>query len=167
VKLEIRNPKSEVAGIMLFECLVYISVLMILLGLGFGAFYSCWDKSKSLRYHADGIAAALHAGERWRADIRSARGPIKVRSIEDGQVVEIPRGTNTVLYQFAAGQVSRKLARASQWSTVLPKVKTSQMQAERRTHVTAWRWDVELIPTRAQVRVPPLFSFEAVPGAAP
>jgi hypothetical protein len=167
MKLEARNPKSEIAGIMLFECLVYISVLMILLGLGFGAFYSCWDKTKSLRYHVDGITTALHAGERWRADIRSASGPIVVRSTDDGQTIEIPRGTNTVLYQFSAGQVLRRLAHAPQWSTILPKVKTSQMLADRRTHVTAWRWELELIPTRAQVRVPPMFSFEAVPGVAP
>jgi hypothetical protein len=167
MKTEIRNPKSEIAGIMLFECLVYISVLMILLGLGFGAFYSCWDKSKSLRYHADGITAALHAGERWRADIRSASGPIVARNTDDGQMVEIPRGTNTVFYQFAAGQVLRRLANAPQWSTILPKVKASQMQVEQRQHVRAWRWELELIPTRPQVRVPPVFSFEAVPSVAP
>jgi hypothetical protein len=152
---------------MLIECLVYISVFGVLLGLGFAAFYSCWDKSKSLRYHAEDITRALRAGERWRADIRSATGPITVKNAPDGQMLEIPRGTNLVVYVFTAGEVSRTLEPTGHWITVLPKVKASQMQADPRTHVTGWRWDVEILPRRAQVRVPPLFSFEAVPPVAP
>ena len=175
-KCEVRTAKCERlpplhrhrrAGVMLIECLVYISVLVVLLGLGFAAFYSCWDKSKSLRYHADDITRALRAGERWRADIRSATGPITVKTAPDGQMLEIPRGTNTVVYVFTTGQVSRQLGPTAPWVTVLPKVKASEMLADRRTHVTAWRWDVELLPARAQVRVPPLFSFQAVPPVAP
>jgi Tfp pilus assembly protein FimT len=160
-----RKPQTAIAGYMLFECLVYISVLMILLGLGFGAFYACWDKSKSLRYHADDISRALRAGEQWRADIRGATGRIVAHSADDGQMVEIPVRTNSILYVFTAGQVSRKLNSAEQWTVVLPKVATSQMQADPRTRVTAWRWDVELVPTRAQVRILPRFAFEAVPSA--
>jgi len=164
VKLEIRNPKSGIAGIMLFECLVYISVLMILMGLGFAAFYSCWDKSKSLRYHADGITTALHAGERWRADIRSATGRITAQPGPTGELVRIPRGQDAVLYEFADGRLCRRLASAGQWSIVLLRVKSSRMVADPRSHVTAWRWDLELVPNRPQIRVPPAFTFEAVPS---
>ena len=167
MKSEIRNPKSGTTGIMLIECMVYISVLMILLGLGFAAFYACWDKSKSLRYHADDIARTLRAGEHWRADIRSATGPIRAVTAEDGQLLEIPCGKDRVIYAFIAGEVSRKLASTDRWVTILPKVKASQMEADQRTHVTGWRWHVELVPTRPQVRVPPVFSFEAVPSAKP
>lgn len=167
MKLETRNPKPEIAGIMLIECLVYISVFVVLVGLGFAAFYACWDRSKSLRHHADDITRTLRAGERWRADIRSATGPLKLRSADDGQMLEIPRGTNTILYVFTASQVSRKLGTAPNWSVVLPKVKTSAMQSDVRAHATAWRWDVELIPSRPQVRVPPLFTFQAVPPQTP
>jgi hypothetical protein len=161
------NPHCRSAGALLIECLVYISVLVILLGLGFGAFYVCWDRSKSLRYHADDITRVLRTGERWRADIRSATGRIITYTDAEGQRVEIPRGTNTIVYVFTAGQVSRKLAAAPQSVLVLPKIKASHMAADPRTHVTAWRWEVELVPTRPQVRVPPLFAFEAVPPAAP
>ena len=169
---KLRRPRfparcSTRSGYMLVECLVYISVLMILLGLGFAAFYSCWDKSKSLRYHADDITRALRVGEHWRADIRSATGRIVVHTADDGQMVEIPRGRDAVVYVFTAGQLSRKLASADQWTVVLPKVATSEMQADPRTRVTAWRWDVELVPTRAQVRIPPRFTFEAVPHTVP
>lgn len=161
------NPHSHRAGALLIECLVYISVLVILLGLGFGAFYVCWDRSKSLRYHADDITRVLRAGERWRADIRSATGRIIAHTDADGERVAIPRGTNTIIYEFTAGQVSRRLAAAPQLVLALPKVKASHMAADPRTHVTAWRWEVELVPTRPQVRVPPLFTFEAVPSASP
>lgn len=159
--------RSARAGVMLVECLVYISVFFILVGLGFSAFYACWDKSKSLRHHADDITRTLRTGERWRADIRGATGPVIVRTTADGQEVEIPRGTNAVVYAFTAGQVSRKRASAPLWTVLLPRVKASTMQPDARTHVTAWRWDLELVPTRPQVRVPPLFSFEAVPPPAP
>jgi hypothetical protein len=94
--------------------------------------------------------------------VRAATGPIAVQPAPDGELVEIPRGTNKVIYRFAAGQVSRNLAPTEQWIVWLPRVKASQMQADPRARVTAWRWDVELMPARTKVRVPPLFTFEAV-----
>ena len=36
------------AGIMLVECLVYLGVFAVLLGIGYGTFYVCWDYSKVL-----------------------------------------------------------------------------------------------------------------------
>ena len=178
VKREVRSakcegPRAELhgcshrSGIMLIECLVYIAAFSVVVGLGFAAFYVCWDTSRALQAQADDITRALRAGERWRADIRAATGTILVRTAPDGQTVEIPHGTNSVAYRFTAGQISRKLAATGQWSILLPKVKASQMQADPRTRVTAWRWDVELMPARTKVRVPPLFTFEAVPLAAP
>jgi len=163
MKARLRQNRSRCAGIMLLECLAYIAAFTVVVGLGFAVFYVCWDTSRALQAQADNITRALRAGERWRADIRAATGPILVSSAPEGQTVEIPRGANSVAYRFAAGQVSRKLAPAGQWSVLLPRVKASQMQADPRTRVTAWRWDVELMPARTKVRVPPLFTFEAVP----
>jgi hypothetical protein len=165
VKLATRNPKAGIAGVLLLECLVYIFALAIVLGLGFAAFYFCWDTSRALRVRADDITRTLQAGERWRADVRAATGPITVQASPDGQLLEIPHGANKVLYKFEAGQVSRNLAPAGQWLLWLPRVKASHMQPDARSRVTAWRWEVELQPTRAKVRVPPLFTFEAVPPA--
>ena len=56
------------AGILLVECLVYLGVFAVLIGIGYGTFYMCWDYSKALCYATDDIASALRAGERWRAD---------------------------------------------------------------------------------------------------
>src|SRR5674476_390798 len=58
------------AGILLIECMVYISVFAILTGIGTAAFYFCWDHTRAVIYATDDIASALRAGERWRADVR-------------------------------------------------------------------------------------------------
>ena len=88
------------AGYLLIECLVYMSVIVVVIGLGFGAFYVCWDRSKALYYATDDINAALHAGERWRADIRSATGKIAVEATAEGERLRIPRGTGEIIYEL-------------------------------------------------------------------
>src|ERR1019366_9413701 len=98
------------AGYLLIECLVYLSVIVVILGLALGAFYVCWDYSKALHYATDDITAALHAGERWRADIRSATGKIVVETTPDGERLRIPQGTNEPIYNFSAGEVRRQIA---------------------------------------------------------
>ena len=60
------------AGVLLVECLVYIAVFGVLLGGGTAVFYFCWDHTQAMVYTTDEITSALHAGERWRADVRAA-----------------------------------------------------------------------------------------------
>ena len=96
-------------GICLIECLVYIAVFAVLLGIGTAAFYVCWDHSKALHYATDDITAALHAGERWRADVRSATGKITVETTAAGELLRIPCGTNEIIYRFNAGEVRRQI----------------------------------------------------------
>ena len=59
-------------GYLLIEALVYIAVVVTLLGVAYAAMYRCVDRSFALRRNADDITSALHAGERWRADVRAA-----------------------------------------------------------------------------------------------
>jgi len=54
------------AGVLLVECLIYLSVWSVLLGLSFAAFYRVWDNATRLRRSAADIARVLQAGERWR-----------------------------------------------------------------------------------------------------
>ena len=96
------------AGYLLIECLVYLSVIVVILGLGTGAFYVCWDHSKALHFATDDINAALHAGERWRADIRNATGKITVETTADGEQVRIPREAGGIIYTFSGGEVRRQ-----------------------------------------------------------
>ena len=155
------------AGILLMECLVYLAVLAIIVGLGLAAFYKCLDNSKALRYATDDIATVLHVGECWRDDIRSAKGKIIVEATTDGELLRIPHGTDEVLYSFSAGEVRRKMSTADSWNRVLQKVKSSRMEIDNRGHATACRWEVELTPRRMKMRLRLLFTFEAVSSATP
>ncbi|MCL4788746.1 MAG: hypothetical protein KJ070_18460 [Verrucomicrobia bacterium] len=167
MNLQSHNPRKRVTGILLLECVVYLGVLMVILAVGGTAFYLCWDNARDLRRNADDITRTVRAGERWRADIRSATGPIVVQAEPDGEVVRIPSGTNEILYAFNFGAVGRKLASADDWTILLPRVKSSHMQPDDRTHVQAWRWELELTPGRKKPGVRPLFTFQAVPPVLP
>jgi len=155
------------AGYLLIECLVYLSVLVVILGLALGAFYVCWDYSKALHYATDDINAALHAGERWRADIRGATGKIVVETTPDGEVLRIPCGTGTILYRFNADGVSRQAAASDFSERLLPPVKSSRMETGGRHQVTAWCWELELTPRRKETHLPLLFTFEAATRTTP
>ena len=154
-------------GYLLIECLVYLSVIVVILGLGLGAFYTCWDYSKALHYATDDINAALHAGERWRADIRNATGKITVETTAEGERLRIPRGTNVLIYSFTADEVHRQIASSAFPELLLSKVKASHMVTETRGPVAAWRWEVELTPHRKETRLPLLFTFEAAAKPTP
>jgi hypothetical protein len=117
---------------------------------------------KGLRRNADDITRALYAGELWRDDMRSATRPIQVEP--STQIIHIPRRDGEVLYQFVESQVLRKAKPDAPWVVLLPKVQRSQMEADVRVHVTAWRWELELQPSRKPARVRPAFTFLAVPG---
>jgi hypothetical protein len=155
------------AGILLLECLVYMAVFTVILGVGFVAFYACWDNSKALLHVTDDIAVALHAGERWRADIRNATGKITIETTADGERLRIPRGTNELIYSFNAGKVSRKFASSGSSESLLSTVKASQMVMDTRGPVSAWRWELELKPYRKETHLPLLFTFEAAAKTTP
>jgi len=150
-------------GIMLIECLVYISLLFVVLGFGYMAFYRSQDFAIGLRRNADDIVRALDAGERWRQDIRSARGPIRIEAGGGEEVLHIPQARGEVAYRLAGGELRRCAGERAPWLVVLPQVKSSHMQADVRTRITSWRWEIELSQTRKHARVRPRFTFEAVP----
>jgi hypothetical protein len=155
-------------GYMLTEALVYIGLVFVLLGIGYVAMYRCIDSSVALRRNADDILGAVHAGERWRADIRLAeRG---VRWDQTGEpFLRLQGATNVVDYRFAGGSVFRR-EDAGQWSKLLDHVESSMMERDARPTVTVWRWELEL-QAKAHGsfkpgRVQPLFTFIAVPAGS-
>jgi hypothetical protein len=161
------SPTRTLTGSLLIECLIYISVFAVILGLGVGAFYVCWDHSKALHYATDDITAALHAGERWRADIRHATGAIIGETAPDGERLRIPHGTNDIIYSFNAGEIRRQIAASNFSELLLAKVKASEMVMETRGPVAAWRWEVELASRRKETRLPLAFTFEAAAKLTP
>ena len=159
-----RTERMTSSGIMLVEMLVYMSVLLVIIGVGYAALYNCIDNSAALRHSSDDIVSALHAGENWRADLRSSAGQIQVETTPDEQIVRL-RGTHgDVSYRFANNTIFRRLGN-NEWSPVLARVKASTFTSESRHNVAAWRWELELQTRTKKVnRVLPLFTFIAVPA---
>jgi hypothetical protein len=154
------------SGYLLIEALVYIGVIAALLGVAYAASYRSIDRSIALRRNADDITSALHAGERWRADVRAAGSQVRMENTDAGQLLYLDGPHRAVVYSFTTNTVSRRLGTAP-WVRLLPNVKSSTMTADQREHVTGWRWELEL-QTRATAsvkpgRIRPLFTFLAVP----
>ena len=155
------------SGVLLIECVVYIAIFAIVVGLGLATFFLFWDNSKALLYATDDIEAALRAGERWRADVRGATGNITVETTPQGKYLRIPQGTNVILYGFSAGEIRRQLASSTFSESLLPTVEASQMVMDRRGAVSAWRWELELKSRRKETHLPLRFTFEAAAGTTP
>ena len=153
-------------GYLLIEALIYIGVLTALLGVGYAAMYRCIDSSIALRRNADEITGALHAGERWRADVRAANSQPRLESTDDGQLFHLGSARGAVAYRVSTNAVFRRLGEGP-WVRLLANAKSSTMTADPRKHVTAWRWELELQPRQSgsvkPSRVRPLFTFIAVP----
>ena len=154
-------------GYFLTEVLVYFGVLLILMAIGYAAVYRCIDNSVALRRSAEDITRALQAGERWRADVRGADRSARLEQTDDQEILLLEGMSRLVAYRFGAGTVSRRVNEGP-WVRVLEKVRSSQMNADQRATVRAWRWDLELQPqTKGSVkpgRFRPLFTILAVPA---
>lgn len=161
-----QSPPASNRAYLMIEALVYIAVVFVLLGAGYAAMYRCVDNSIALRRNADDITSALHAGERWRADVRSATSQARLETTDAGQLLtfESPRGP--VSYRFSTNAILRSVG-SGPWTRLLPNVKSSTMKSDPRQYASPWCWELELAPrTQGSVkpgRVRPLFTFIAVP----
>jgi len=160
--LHLIRRRTRLLGITLIECLVYIGALATVFGMGTAAFYHCSANSAALRRNADDIAQVLHVGELWRADIRAATQPVRFDAAD--QTLHLTHGETVVAYKFSENQILRRARTGAPWAVVLPRVARSQMGPEPRTHVTGWRWQLELKSIREPAPLRPLFTFIAVPG---
>jgi len=153
-------------GFLLIDCLVYIALLLLLLNLAFMAFYRTLDTSKRLNRDAADIARALQAGERWRADVRSATAQPRLEETGGERLFHLPRANGEVLYTFREGVVLRQDTTGTNatWEPVLVDVKSSRLLAEPRQRVRGWRWELQLTSVNKTQRMRPLFTFQAVAG---
>jgi hypothetical protein len=149
-------------GVMLVEALVYISVLFVVLALAGAGYVRVLDQTRQLRRVATDIPRALDAGERWRADVRAVQAP--PRLVQEGslQALHLPHRDLEVIYFFDGSNVVRRVGTNESWQPFLPRTKASRFLEERREHVTAWRWEIELQPGPRAPKERPLFSFLAV-----
>ncbi len=147
-------------GITLIECLVYIGLLGAITGIATVALGRLWGATGRMAKTGDALAAALRAGERWRADIRDARGT--VQPLADGTGCRIPAASGPIEWVWRDGLVWRRAAGAE--SVWLGPASVSTMAAEPRGGTVSWRWEVLLVPESAKSRLEPWHSFVAVPG---
>jgi type II secretory pathway component PulJ len=157
------GPAPSRRGYMLIECLIYMALFTVVIGLAFSAFYRFLDHSRDLARNAEDILRTLRVGELWRADIRQAIAPPEIHNEQGLAACEIPQTNGRVAYVFADGAVWRQ-ADETPPKQVLPRVRTCAMAPEQRDGVAFWRWELELQTRKKVVRVHPLFTFEAVPG---
>ena len=148
-------------GMMLVECLIYLAISSILVGLGIALYLRCLDSATNLERNADDIAGALSVGERWRKDLREATAEPRLSSTNSPELV-IPQTNGSVVYRFADGTIWRHQPLEYGWSRLLDRVASATWNAESRTHVTAWHLDIELKTRKRHARVRPLFSFIGV-----
>lgn len=157
------NPQRDEQGILLIECIVYIGVFFLILGIAFKLFYSCWDTARGFRRNTDEIVSTLKTGERWRADVRTATAPLHAEVSPTGSVLHIPQRSGEIGYLFSESALWRRTGTNLEWTRLLSGVKSSRMAPDQRQQVAAWRWEVELAAHGKETRVIPLFTFEAVP----
>jgi hypothetical protein len=151
-------------AVLLVEMLVYLALVALIAGLALGTFFKFWDASRRLEQTADGTIRALQAGERWRADVRQATGPLRAFAEGEDLTLEIPQGDMVVAYYSAGDGVWRRAGETSAWVHVLPQAQRSVMIPDPRQQVAAWRWEVELSTGKRTPRTKPRFTFLAVPG---
>ena len=154
--------RHDQSGYFLIELLIYLGVLVIVMGVAFGAFYRCLDSSRNLARNAEDVIQAVRAGELWRADIRLAIA--SPETIADGAVTacEIPQTGGRVAYILSDGALWRKTAELPAVRLVA-RVNRSMVYRDERDKVTSWRWELELKTRKRESRLRPLFTFQAVP----
>ncbi len=158
------NPsqRRRASGLLLVECVVYVAVFAILLGVGTAAFYFCWDHTRAVIGTADEVESALRAGETWRADVRVATGAITAESTPAGETLHIPAGGQEILYRFAEGELRREVPTQNNSRVLLERVRSSDMKTASRDGVNACCWELELAPSHHNETGFPLrFTFEA------
>jgi Tfp pilus assembly protein FimT len=159
-----KRPSNRQRGLSLIETLVYMAVFVVVLGCATAVFFQSWTDSKALHRNATDILGALHAGDQWRADVRSATGPMQILDASDAQQLHIPTTNGEIVYAFAAGQLRRQAAGDAISRLWLDHVKSSRMQADARPNVAAARWELELQSSLKTAKFHPLFTFQAVVG---
>jgi len=152
---------ESASGMSLVECLVYIAVFFVVLGVALAAYYRMDEQSRGFTRNSSEIVQAMHAGERWRADVREATD---VFQFEANQELRLATPRGDVSYFFRDAAVWRQGTNDNYSTPILSNVKSSLMKADARQYVKAWCWEVELQTKRAKASMHPLFTFLAAPA---
>ncbi len=147
------------------EALVYMALFVLVLALAYEIFERGSANSLGMKRSTEQIVQAMTAGERWRADVRNATGPLRVEKSPAGEILHLPRSGGETQYRFATNAIWRRTDERADWTQVLDRVQASQMQPDVRGEVTAWRWEIELKVRDKKPKSRPLLTFMAVPAS--
>lgn len=147
----------------LIELLVYCSVLLAILTLGYTSLSRFWTLSARMRAHADDLREVLDAGEQWRLDVRTPGARIFSAADGEAQVFTIQTDPDHAIdWAFRQGTVLRRDHPNAAWVKRLSRVDQSSMEFERRGDIPTWRWDLELQSRTTKTRFRRPFTFAAV-----
>jgi hypothetical protein len=154
--------RSGQRGLSLIECIVYIGLLMIVVGMASVLFFRGLDGFRALRTYTEDMAAALNLGEAWRADLRTATATPQVQTDSAATVMQLVTPDGPVTWRFDGFTVVRDDQRGELTKRVLPRVLRSEFHRDTREGVVAWRWELELRKQRPDAPLAPLFTFITV-----
>jgi Tfp pilus assembly protein PilE len=154
--------ESRQAGLTLIDTLIYLAVLVVIATLAMSAFYQAWETHKDIVRVSDDIVRALQAGERWRNAVRAARTSPVPETTRVEATMTLPTDQGAAAFAFRDEAVWHRAPGATHWTLLLDRVRASRFLFETREAVPVWKWELELKARRANPRVPPLFTFQAV-----
>ena len=149
-------------GLMLIDCIAYLALFGLILSMALLAFYRAHDNTNHLTRNTAEVIRALHAGERWREDVRTSVTPPRLEVVGGESIFHLEPTNGVVRYVWRDGVILRQAAPNTNWVAWLFPVTSSGMQREARTKVVTWRWEIELISRKKIPQVRPLLTFQAV-----
>ena len=153
----------KINALSLIECLIYIAVLSVLLGIGYQGLSQLFTESARLRSNSSDMIAITHLGELWRDDVRRAgQRPLLLHELEITNGLEIVRSDRKVLYSHVGSSLYRLASADVPPYPALTNVKSSQFFLEQNQGIPVMRWEVELHSRNKKSKLRPLFSFQAV-----
>ncbi len=161
--MKLRSPSARAtSGFTLIELLSYIAIVGLVMSLATVTLVKLIGHTTDLRRNCDDIAAAVHAGEIWRADIRAASGSPVIRSGNEGSLFTIPTEKGRIRYSLEENTIWRQAGDGAPNEPLLRNTRAAGMLAVQRDNLPVWRWELELAVRREGGPIKPLFSFIAV-----
>src|SRR5262249_5239898 len=127
----IQSAPEHQGAYMVIEVMVYLSILLAILAVGYAALYRCIDSSVGLRRNANDISAALRAGEQGRADVRAADQKVWLETNTPEPILHLSGRQGEIAYRSSGHALLRRVNQG-QWVGVLPNVAASRMESDPR-----------------------------------
>jgi hypothetical protein len=160
-----RPIRESDSGATLVEVLVFFSLLLVFMAIGFAAYDRVWFESRRLEQRADAVRGLTQFGERWREDIRSASGPPLIHV--DGRGMDIPVGTRVVTWKFEGKPAFlSRTAQGERFQLAPWALSGGSFSRIPRPNCTGWATDIQFLASRSAPR-PPVLRFIAASSGTP